>query len=228
MMSLTMFGLPMGVIIPMFIGIVYSIGAIVFVRVYLRDRGELMAAFLAFLISMATANIFMGLGMYTGNMIFMFLTMFAIFTGSAFLLKFPITVFPQQWRQPLFYIFLVIVLAVNVWMIVSPIPGDQMSEIAMIFMIIVNGIITGFFMIWTGIRAASKSVKIKAIGGGLGVSSCCLVSHVLFSTQVDIGLISSVFFQFIAPFLILGSVYAGRRVQNQSTTNPSQTSPVGI
>ncbi|MEK9175525.1 MAG: hypothetical protein AAB795_02925, partial [Patescibacteria group bacterium] len=143
-------------------------------------------------------------------------------------LKFPITVFPQQWRQPLFYIFLVIVLAVNVWMIVSPIPGDQMSEIAMIFMIIVNGIITGFFMIWTGIRAASKSVKIKAIGGGLGVSSCCLVSHVLFSTQVDIGLISSVFFQFIAPFLILGSVYAGRRVQNQSTTNPSQTSPVGI
>lgn len=213
----TMFGYPTMVVVMIMVGIVHGMGAIIFLRAYAREKSELMSAFLSFLISMAGTSFFFGLGMYTNSSISWFLGLFFLFTGSIFMLKFPLSALSEPLRKPLFYLAMLASWVVIIWLMVSQFGRANMMPFSLWYMIIVNGFITSFYMIWIGIQAKENWLKLKAIGGGAGVASCCMVSHSLMMTGIPTAMMMGVFFQMIAPAILLFSVFRGHRLQSIST-----------
>lgn len=206
------FGIPLGIAIMWGGGVLYAGGAVLFFTSFRREmNNELMEALFAFLVSMAAALLLMGTGEYLGNMFFGYLGSLAIFIGSAFMLKFPLTVFPETTRKILFRLFLIISFISFMWLVLSPSGQKIMPMFVMWFMIVVNGLVAGFFLFFAGLRAKERAIRIKATGGGLGIASCCIVSH--FASMSGAILLSAVF-QFMAPLLLISSVFIGRQYQH--------------
>ncbi len=218
MMTATIMGIPMGVMLMWAVGVTYTIGLFVLLKEHKSDHSELMKAFLTFMASMAGANIFLGLTMYDMRPIYMFLAMIAIFTGSVFMLKFPLSAVRESLRKPLFYTALIVSWVMAIMIMMIPALQHQMAMIAMGFMIMVNGIFIAFYMIAAGLRLTNPGARIKAIGGGVGVASCCLASHVLFGTEITSLVMLSFLFQFGAPIIMLASGWGVRRLQQAAPT----------
>lgn len=204
-------GIPLSIVIMWGAGMLYALSAISFLILFRQEiKNELMTALFSFLLSMAFALILMGAGEYLKNMIFGYLGTLAILIGSVFMLKFPLTFFSEVSRRTLFQLLLGGVLLIFVWMVISEMGRQLMPQFIMWYMIIVSGIVVGFFIFFVGLRSKERAIKIKATGGGLGVASCCVVSHV---ASMSGAILLSAIFQFLAPILLILSLLAGRYYQ---------------
>ena len=206
-------GIPLGIAIMWGAGALYALGAILFFNSFRKEmKNELMTALFAFLVSMALALLLMGTGEYSKNMIFGYLGTLSILIGSVFMLKFPLTMFPSV-KKTLFRLVLAGVLLVFIWMVVSTFGRQTMPQFIMWYMIVVNGFVAGFFIFFVGFRSKEKAARIKATGGGLGIASCCIASHI---ASIAGALLVSAVFQFMAPLILILSLLIGRYYQRQS------------
>ncbi len=176
------FGFPLGSLMMWMVSMIYAVVLILLLRPFQEDTSELMVAFLSFIASIMVANIFIGIGFFNKSSVFSFLGTFAIFTGSAFMLKFPFSAFPERYRKSLFYASLIVFCAILAWLMASQYGRSVMPRFSIWFMVVVNGFITGLYMIYIGWKATERWLRVKATGGGLSVAACCLASHILFST----------------------------------------------
>ncbi len=207
-------GVPIGIAFMWGAGFLYAASTLLFLRVFRKEqKNELTIALFAFLVSMAFALFLMGGGEYWKNMVFGYLGVLSVLVGSVFMLKFPLTVFPESARKILFRSILVGVLMLFAWLVISPSGSMVMSPFIMWYMVGVNGLVSGFFIFFVGLRAKEKWLKVKATGGGLGIISCCIASHV---AGMAGALLISAIFQFIAPLLLILSVFLGHHYQQQS------------
>lgn len=194
-------------------GTFYLLGAVLFWRAFREDKGDLMTALFGFLVSMMAALFLMGAGEYRKVMLFGYLGAFAVLIGSAFMLKFPLAALPEKFRSTGFRIVFLAVLLLFAWMVVFPSGQKLMPQFIMWYMIVVNGVVVGFFIFFAGLVAKERWFKVKAIGGGAGIASCCVASHV--ASMAGVVLLSAIF-QFMAPLIIVISIFAGRYYQRKT------------
>lgn len=190
-------------------GVFYFLCAIILWKRYKQEKNELLGALLAFLVYQTVSMIFMGLEMQTMNMLYGQIAGFAILVGSAYMLKFPFSSFSQGIRKVLFMLSLVVALGLFGWFLTTPERQMLMTNFVLWYDIIVNGIIVGGSIIVFGLRSAGV-VKLKALGGGTGVVSCCVVAT---GAMISGALLTSVVFQFFAPIVILASLFIARNKQ---------------
>ena len=88
----------------------------------------------------------------------------------------------------------------------------QLLNFTIWYDIVINGLVVGFFIFLAGLRAKESWMKMKTIGGGTGIATCCVVANAAMLSGAFI--VSSVF-QFLAPIIIIGALLAGRRMQRQ-------------
>ncbi len=188
--------------------------AIFYLEIIAKEpKNELTQTLFIFLLSMMFSLFLMGSGMYWKNMILVNLGSLSFFLGSAFMLKFPLTVFAPGTRKIVFYGAIIIALLLFAWLALSPSGAQVMMPVVIWLNLGLNGLVTGFFVFFVGLQAKERWLKVKAIGGGAGIMVCCVAAEVAVLTGA---LLVSAVFQFIAPIILLLSVLAGRKYQQQS------------
>lgn len=194
-------------------GVFYLICAFVLWKPYRRERNELLGALFAFLVYQAISMFFMGLQMETMNMTYGFVAALAVFIGSAYMLKFPFSSFSWATRRILFYLSLAAAIALFVWFMQTPERQMELMHFVLWYDIAVNGLIVGGSIILYGLKA-SGVLRIKTLGGGSGVASCCVAAN---TAMITGAMFTSSVFAFAAPILILGSIAMSRRNQNSGS-----------
>jgi len=191
-------------------GIFYLICAFLLWKPFRREKNELLSALFAFLVYQAISMFFMGLQMETMNMTYGLIAALAIFIGSAYMLKFPFSSFSKATRRILFYLSFATVIALFVWFMQTFDRQMQLMHFVLWYDIVVNGIIVGGSIILYGLRATGN-MRLKIIGGGSGIVSCCVIAN---TAMISGAFFTSSVFAFAAPVIILGSIALSRRKQN--------------
>ena len=200
-------GLPLEVFLMLASGVFYILCAGLLWKPFRQEKNELIGALLAFLVYQAISMIFMGLEMLTMNMTYSNIASLAVLIGSAYMLKFPFSSFSKGTRRLSFLISLILVLTVFAWFMQTEAKQMSLMNFALWYDIIVNGIVVGGFMIILAVRTSERVLRLKAFGGGAGVVSCCVVAN---ATMIGGAIFASTFFQFIAPIIILGTLFFAR------------------
>lgn len=196
-------------------GIFYLACSLFLLRPYLREKNELIGALLAFLVYQAVSMFFMGLEMQTHNMLYSNIASLAVFIGSVYLLKFPFSSLSQGVRKVIFYLSLVVVLCLFIWFMQTEQRQKDLMHFTLWYDLIINGIIVGGFMIIGALRAIERPYKIKTMGGGVGMVTCCVMAN---GAMLGSAMLTSSFFGFLAPVIILTTFILGRRAQSNTTT----------
>jgi hypothetical protein len=191
-------------------GVFYTICALFVYRSYKKDKNELVGALLAFLCYQAVNMFFMGLEMQTMNMLYSNIAALSVLLGSAYMLKFPFSSFSSGTRKVLFLVSIVLALGVFAWFMQTESREMMLMNFTLWYDMVVNGILVGGFMILLALRTSEKWLKIKAFGGGTGVVTCCVVSN---GAMLSGALLTSSFFGFLAPIVILGSLMIAKKQQ---------------
>lgn len=211
-MDYTILGIPLSIALMWGAGIMYFIGAVLLWRPLRAEKGELMTALFAFLVSMTAALFLMGAGEYWKSISLGYLGTLAVMVGSVFMLKFPLTTLSQGMRTTAFRIIFIVVLFLFIGMLALPGGQKLMPNFVMWYMMLVNGVVVGFFIFFAGLIAKARWFKVKAVGGGAGIASCCVASHV--ASMFGVLLLSAIF-QFLAPLIIVLSIFVGRHYQKK-------------
>lgn len=214
-------GLPVPVFWLWFSAVVYVIAILLFLPALRREKSELMVAFFAFLAGMAIFHVFLGAGFYWNQLLLIHLGALAALTGAAYTIKFPLTALAESKRKPLFYLTLLIGWSIIAWMLIFPHQTQTMLWLVLGYMIIVSGGIAGGYILWKGFKAKESWGKVKCIGGGAGLITCCLAADllVIFAGVSVLG----EFLMALAPVILILAIYLGRYLQKVSES--SQLSP---
>ena len=214
-------------------GVFYLISAISIWKLYLKDKNELIGALFYFLVYQAISMFFMGVEMQTMNMLYSNIAALSIFIGSAYMLKFPLSSLSESKRKNIFMIVLIVLLGVFAWFMQTPARQMELMHGVLWYDLVVNGIIVGGSMLVYGFKAIEAVTRKKAIGGGVGVVTCCVVAN---TAMITGAMLTSTIFAFLAPVIILFSLksVASKLSQSQnpsvppatSTTPPTPTTPV--
>ena len=202
-------GIHLGVILMILSGIFYFICALIVWKSYRQEKNELLGALLAFLVYQAIGMFFMGVELQTMNMLYSNIAAFAIFIGSAYMLKFPISSLPEKTRKATFLLVLIAIIGLFAWYMMTEARQMELMTFVLWYDLVVNGIVVGGSIILYGLRSFGAT-KVKAIGGGTGVVSCCVASN---AAMIGGALLTGSFFQFLAPLLILGTLSYKRNEQ---------------
>ena len=213
----TIFGLPTAIALMYGAALFYFVGIIVTWKSYRAEPNELMGAFMAFLFSMGLALFLMGSAEYLAQPMLGAAGTLAILIGSVIMLRFPLSLTRQPLQSFLFYVSMVVAIAFFVVMMATKTGQAYTMPMIMWFMIIVNGIVVSFFVIYAGVKSKEQWFKVKAVGGGAGIATCCLASHV--ALMVGAPLLSAAF-QFAAPVIIVASIQLGKSLQVSSQRPP--------
>ena len=211
--DITVFGLPFVAFLMIASGVFYLICSFFLWKPLREEKNELIGALYAFLVYQAFSMTFMGIEQYTMNMLWGNLASLSIIIGSVYMLKFPFSSFSQTTRRISFISSLVVLLLGYIWFMVSPERQMLLESYIIWYDIAVNGLLVGIFMLSIGFRSTEDWLRIKALGGGSGVTSCCVVSNV---AMLSGALFVSSLFQFLAPVVILGSIGLGRSLQKKA------------
>ncbi|MEN9604698.1 MAG: hypothetical protein RJB39_383 [Candidatus Parcubacteria bacterium] len=203
-------------------GVFYLICALSIFKTWRREKNELLGALFAFLCYQAVSMFFMGAGMQTMNMLYSNIAALAVFVGSAYMLKFPLSKLAQKTRNALFLVILVILLALFVWFVQTPERETQLMHFVMWYDLVVNGIVVGGSIIMFGIRATEAAFKKKAIGGGAGVVSCCVVAT---GAMIGGAFLFGTIFSFLAPIIILSTLRQKALSGGSNTTSAPAANP---
>lgn len=189
-------------------GVFYLVCAFFLWKPYRQEKNELVGALFAFLVYQAINMFFMGLSMQYMNISLSYVATLAVFLGSAYMLKFPLSRFSQGTRRILFYLSIVILLGLFAWFMQTPDRQMALMNFTLWYDIVINGIIVGGSIILYGLGAKERYLKIKSLGGGSGVITCCIVSN---AAMLGGAIITGTALSFLAPILILTTLAAGRR-----------------
>lgn len=211
----------LGVLLMFVTGILYFFCALALWKPYKQEKNELMGALLAFFCYQTISMIFMGIEMHTMNLLYSNIAALSIFLGSTYMLKFPLSPLPDKVRKFTFLGLLVAVIGLFVWFITSPGGEEKLMHFSLWYDLVVNGIVAGGAIILFGLRASERRTKIKALGGGTGVVSCCVAAN---AAMIGGSLIASAIFQFLAPLFILGAITKGRS-ESGSNSAPQPAQP---
>lgn len=210
------FGINFEVFLMLASGIFYTFCAIVLWKPFRSERNELIGALFTFLVYQAISMFFMGIDMYTMNMFYANVASLAVFIGSTYMLKFPFSKYSESTRKILFLLSLAAVLGLFVWFLQTEERQMILMNFTLWYDLLINGLVVGGFIIFLGVKSTENWLRIKAIGGGSGVVTCCVAANA--SMLVGAIAVSSIF-QFLAPLLILGSLTFARRKQSQISQN---------
>lgn len=204
------FGLPAPVFLLWLSAAFYIITIVLLWKHASQEKSDLMTALNAFLYGMASFHIFLGIGFYLNNLFLIYLGSFAALTGSAFTLKFPLSTFQNFWRPVGFYIALTIAWSLIIWLLISTPPVSATISVVLLYMIVVTGF-AGLYTIWVGIRAKENWVRVKCLGGGGGMVTCCLFADLLVLLE-GVTVLGEILMS-VAPLILLVSLWWGRRLQ---------------
>lgn len=210
-MEQNILGLPGNVFWLWFSALFYLIAILFFLEPFRREKNELMSAFFAFLAGMATFHLLLGAGFYLDNILLVHLGSLSALTGAAFTLKFPLSALEQHLRKPLFYLAMISGWLIIVWMLIFPHDLKLMLWIVLGYMIVFSGGVAGLYIVWEGIKTKDIGVKIKSIGGGVGIITCCLAADSLVLIN-SLSMVSELWMS-IAPLVLILSIHLGRSFQ---------------
>lgn len=209
------FGLNFDAFLLLASGVFYILSALFILNPLREEKSELVWALFAFLIYQALNMFFMGLEFQTKNIVYSNIAALSVFIGSVYMLKFPFSSFSQGIRKNLFLGSLVIVFSLFIWFMQTKEKQEALMHFTIWYDIFINGIVVGGFMIILAFRTTERWLKMKAIGGGGGVLSCCVVSNVAMLSGT---VIVSAIFSFLAPIFILGTLMFARKKQVKEIT----------
>lgn len=205
-------GYPLDVLLMLVSGVFYLVCALYVLKIKKEDRSELVNALFAFLTYQAVGMFFMGLQMNTMEAVYGRIAALSVLIGAAYMLKFPFSRFSASTRKITFMLSLIVSFLIFGWFIQNPMREMKLFHFMLWYDIVVNGLVVGGAIILFGLRN-SGFYRTKALGGGSGVVSCCVVANV--SMLGGFMLVSS-FFQFLAPVLILAVLIMGKKGSSQS------------
>ena len=209
-------GFPLIVFLLLLSGIFYLICAAFVWRPFRQEKNELIGALFAFLVYQAISMFFMGLDMqYMGNF-YGAIASLAVFIGSAYMLKFPLSSFSEKTRRISFLLILIVALGIFAWFMQTPERQRSLIHFTLWYDLVINGVIVGGFILALSLKKTQGLLRVKALGGGTGVISCCVVAN---ATMLGGALLTSSVFQFLAPVLIVGSMAYARRKQKLSESS---------
>lgn len=197
-------GFHLDVLLMLVSGIFYLICAFFLWKPVRENNNELIKALFAFFIYQAISMFFMGIEMHTMNMDFGRIAALAVLIGSVYMLKFPFSALSSSTRRIIFMGSLIATLSIFAWFIQTPEKEMGLMNFTIWYDLIVNGLFVGGTILLFGFRTPERIFKLKAFGGGSGVVSCCVASN---ATLLLGAILVSSFFQFLAPILILGSLF---------------------
>lgn len=211
-------GIPFGTLAMLVTGVFYLICAIAIWKPFRQEKNELISALFAFLVYQSISMFFMGLEMWTMNMTYSNIAALSVFIGSAYMLKFPFSKTSQRTRQTAFLLILAAALVTFGWFMMDEMRQMALMSFILWYDIVTNGIIVGGSIILFAIRVIESTRRNKALTGGAGVISCCIVSN---AAMLGGAMFTSVIFQFLAPLLILTSIKTMSSKQNSLGSNPN-------
>jgi len=214
-------GLPKGVALLWTSAFFFLASSIVILKPLLETRERLIRAFFAWLLGMGLLHFFMGAGFLLGTITLIHIGVFFGFTGSAYLLRIPLRGWWPNSEKVVFYLVLLAGWLIVAWMSIWPHLHDTKMMLWLLFsyMILVAGILPTIYLISAGIRARSRSVRVKGIGGGIGVASCCLFADLLVLFVFMGVAFWSEFFMAIAPVILIVAVLYGRSLEKREKGN---------
>lgn len=200
-------------------GLAYLLMAVIFFfGPYQKNKDDLMSAFLGFLGGMALFHGLGGIAMLWGSSILMIVAAFGAITGSAFVFKFPLSsIFDEKTKNTLFYSALILGYLIVAWMFLGGLGPMESMRLAAIYMVVFSGI-SAVYIVWRGISLKDPSLKIKCIGGGCSIWSCCFVAHLLVLT-VGITTLVKVFIVG-APIVLMISLLLGNMFVKNAMASP--------
>lgn len=201
-------------------GVFYIICAMFLWKPFRKEGNELVGALFAFLLYQAVNMFFMGLEMQTINMMYSNIAALAVLLGSAYMLKFPFSSFSRGVRRVLFLLSLIVVIGIFAWFMQTEEKQMMLMDFVLWYDLVVNGIMVGGFMILLALRTSEKILKVKALGGGTGVVSCCVVSN---GAMLGGAMITGSLFSFLAPVAILSSLMFSRKKQELNAEASNNT-----
>lgn len=211
------FGMMFEIFLMMAAGVFYLLCAAYVWKPMRQEKNELIGALFAFLIYQAISMFFMGLEMHTMNMVYSNIAGLAVFIGSAYMLKFPLSSLSERTRKTVFRVVLMMVVALFIWFIQTKEREMQLMHFTLWYDLVVNGLIVGGFIIFKAIGIANRWQKIKALGGGSGVVTCCVIAN---GAMITGAMITSSIFGFLAPVIIISTLMYARKKQREA---PSAT-----
>ena len=197
-------GFSFGAFLMLLSGIFYIVCALLVWKKYVSEKNELVGALLAFLIYQSFNMIFMGIEIHTMNMIYSSLAALSVFVGSTYMIKFPLSSLSRSTRNSIFFLSLIAVLGLFAWFMSNEERQMELMNFTLWYDLVVNGIIVGGFMLLLAFKTSERVLKIKAYGGSTGVISCCVASS---AAMISGSILTSAFFGFLAPILILGTLF---------------------
>lgn len=214
-MSQTILGLPAGVFLLWTSAFFFLTASVLILKPLFETKNKLTQAFFVWLLGMGLLHAFMGMGFLWNITILLHIGIFFGFTGSAYLIRVPFSGLIPRYEKIGFYLVLLAGWMIVAWMTVWPHLHTIKLMLWLLFgyMILTAGILPGFYLIWTGMKAKTKAARVKGIGGGLGIISCCLVADLLV-LFVFMGVVFwSEFFMALAPVILIVAVLYGRRLE---------------
>jgi len=224
-MGTMIFGFDSVVLLMIISGLFYLVGAALIWKPFRTAKNELINALFAFLVYQSISMIFMGIEMHTMNMFYGNVAALSIIIGSAYMLKFPFSKMSEKSRNVIFMSILIVALGAFAWFMLTPERQHMLMNAVLWYDIVTNGIIVGGSIVLFGFNTVEKMKRKKALAGGAGVMSCCVVSNV---AMISGAFFVSAIFQFLAPLLIIRSVKSydldKTPGSNDSTPNPTISS----
>jgi len=209
--SALILGLPGSVFFLWMSALFFTVTFLVFWKRFRDERDALTGAFTAFLLGMAIFHIILGAAELYQNEALILLAILVAFIGSTYTLRFPLSELKEPWRSWIFYTVLAGTLIYMTAAILYSYPVGHVLTVVFWYMIIVSGGISGLYALKKGFEAKTQSARVKCIGGGAGIITCCLVADlmVIFAGVTIIGEV----LMSVAPVILLGSVVHGRRCE---------------
>lgn len=221
MLGIEFFGIDLFILILFASGIFYLLCALSIWKIKKMENNELINALFAFLIYQFFGMVFMGIEMLTMEIMYSNIAALAIFIGSAYMLKFPLSKLSQKNRNISFLVVLVVLLLIFGWFMMTHERQYMLMHFIMWYDAVVNGLVVGGSIILFAIMTRERMKRKKALTGGAGIMSCCIVAN----TSMMFGALAvSAVFQFLAPLLILLSIRSKTKADLEAKVNGNITS----
>lgn len=197
-------------------GVFYLLCALSIFKTWRREKNELVGALFAFLSYQAVSMFFMGVEMHTMNIMYSNVAALAIFIGSAYMMKFPLSKLSEKTRKVSFLVIVAALLGLFAWFMGTPEKQMQLMHFVLWYDLVINGILVGGSIIVFGLKATEAISKKKALGGGTGVVSCCVVAN---GAMIGGAMLAGTIFSFLAPIIILSTLRSGKVLSSPSVTS---------
>lgn len=207
------FGFHLYILLMIVSGVFYLICASIFWKSAKKENNELTYALMAFLVYQSISMFFMGIEMHTMNLAYSNIASLAVFIGSVYMLKFPLSSFSSGVRRVVFNASLILVLFIFAWFMQTEAKQMALMTFTLWYDLFINGIVVGGSILYFGFRNTQYWSRFKAVGGGTGVLACCVVAN---GAMLGGSMILGSFFSFLAPLIITISILVARNRQKTS------------